>query len=443
VREDRLRISDAIAYGTAIALAACTLPGNEEGAGAGDERARYRIADGDTLGSIAAWLELPGGWRALAAANHLRGDAIRAGATLEVPVEYLRDQGIDPYVDLGLEPLARPLAPEPLVPCADEEAHGACATVGDTSLCVEPISGGPLADPEADADCLDLADMAFGCEAVPVRQLVAYRGGVGRVIAELPERGPLEVDAHRIDLDGDGRPEIVTTIPIEVQNHHGWEARRAVIIDDQGSFAASFDVSQWGEGSLVEAPDGACDVLATSWEWLVHPREGEGMYFVGRRLAWARGALAPRARIAVRRFRTYFHRPWDDVTPTPAAWLSIDTTWWPELGDGTPVHERARGTIVGVARSGGAIAFDVEIDGRRVRFDPSATMFDDSRPADVEPLGATRLGADGTALPEMFVPADPARWVGRSVIVLASGGPPSVDASGVLPTLWIDPPAAP
>src|SRR5579862_8289313 len=230
-----MRIAKAIAGVTTLAIAACTMPSGDEGARDDGERARVRIEEGDTLGSIAAWLAFPGGWRALAAENHVRGDRIRAGATLEVPVAYLRDQGIDPYVDLGLAPLARSLAPEPLVPCAAEEARGAWATVGDTRLCVEPFTAGPLADPDADADCLDLADQAMGCTAAPARALIEERGGVRRVIAELPERGALEVDARRVDLDGDGRPEIVAAIPIQVPNHHGWESMRAVIIDDQGS----------------------------------------------------------------------------------------------------------------------------------------------------------------------------------------------------------------
>src|SRR6478672_433621 len=80
---------NAMAYATVIALAACAQPGLGDDADTGGERARYTIAEGDTLGSIAAWLGFPGGWRALGAANHLRGDAIRAGASLEVPVEYL------------------------------------------------------------------------------------------------------------------------------------------------------------------------------------------------------------------------------------------------------------------------------------------------------------------------------------------------------------------
>jgi hypothetical protein len=430
------------ACATMLALAACTVPSGD--GGASDERARYTIAEGDTLSSIAGWLSYPGGWRALAAANYLRGDTIRAGAALEVPVGYLRDQGIDPYIDLGLALPARPLAPEPLVPCRDEESHGACAVVGDTRLCVEPIARGPLDDPDAADNCLDLVDDAFGCADAPGRALVSYRGGEGRVIAELPGPGALEVDAHRIDLDGDGRPEIVAAIPIEVHNHHGWESRRAVLIDNEGSFAASFDVAQWGEGSLIEAPGGACDVLATSWDWLVHPIDGEGMYFVGRRLAWRDGALVPRAGTPMRRFRTYFYAAWlapdEPDIQTPAAWLSgPETTWWPELGDGAPDRARQRGTIVGVAPSGGALAFDVELDGRRVRFDPSAAEYDDTRPADVQPVAELRLGPSGTQLPEMFVPADPPRWIGRAVVVLTSGA----EDGGERHTLWIDPPASP
>jgi hypothetical protein len=425
-----------IVKGACAVIAACAACAVEPEAGGPDEVALYRIADGETLSGIAERLSFPGGWRALAAANHIKGDRIREGAALSVPVEYVRNAGLDPFADFGLERSRRSIAARPLVACRDEMARGACATVADTRLCVEPTDASPLSDPDSDDDCADEVDGAIDCASQPGRVLVAYRAGERRELTALPQRGGLDVEAHAVDLDADGRREIVAAIPIELHNHEGWQSVRAVVIDDAGGFAASFDVAQWGAGSLIEAPDGGgCDLLATRWEWLRHPLEGEGMYLVGRRWAWRAGALAARDGEAVRRFRTYFHvtcSECDDFGPqTPAAWLSgPETSWWPELGDGTQVRATERGTITGVDPIDGALAIDVDFAGRRVRFDPTAAAYDDWRPPDVEPLAELRLGATGTTLPDMFVPADASRWVGRPVIALDDS----------TRALWVDPP---
>ncbi len=445
----------ALAAIIASVAVACTPPEPGETA---DEIALYRIEEGDSLSGIAARLSFPGGWRALAAANHLRGDRIREGAALRVPVGYLRDAGLDPYADFGLEPSRRAIAARPLVACRDEMARGECATVADTRLCVEPTepspprvtdplgaaaSAAPMAD-DRDDDCDDEVDGAVDCASEPGRVLVEYRGGLRHELARVPDRGALDVEAHAVDLDGDGKAEIVAAIPIELHNHEGWQSVRAVVLDDAGAFAASFDVAQWGTGSLVEDDRGGCDVLATSWEWLRHPLEGEGMYFVGRRWAWRDGALEPRDGEAARRFRTYFHVTCDDCEgfgpQTPAAWLSgPETSWWPELGDGTPVRAWERGTITGVSELGGALAIDVDLAGRRVRFDPTAAAYDDWRPRDTLPLAWLRLGTSGATAPDMFVPADPSRWVGRPAIAIQLTDSEDLDTEPMR-TLWVDPP---
>jgi hypothetical protein len=447
-----MRIAETSACAMLIVIGACAVPGASEPEGdvvgasdevAADEMALYRIGDGDNLSAIADQLSFPGGWRALARANHLRGDRIRAGAALRVPVGYLRAAGLDPYADFGLERFPQPIASEPLVACRDEVARGACATLGDVRLCVEPTEASALADPDSDDDCAIAADGAIDCASQPGRELVVYRGGAAAARITLPQRGDLSVEAHRVDLDGDGRPELVAAIPIELRNHEGWQSVRAVVLDDRGDPAVSFDVAQWGEGSLIEAADSGCDVLATSWEWVRHPLEGEAVYFVGRRLAWRDGGLEPRDGEAMRRFRTYFHvtcAECDDLGPqTPAAWLSgAETSWWPELGDGTPVRDRARGTIVGVAQVHGAVVFDVDLAGRRVRLDPNAIEYDETRPRDVLPVAWLRLGPTGATLPDMFVPAAPEGWIGRPAMLIEVG---TDDGGAPMRALWIDPPA--
>jgi hypothetical protein len=410
----------------------------------GEETALYRVEEGECLSAIARRLSFPGGWRALAKANGMRGDGIRAGAALRVPVGYVREAGLDPYVDFGLERYWRPREAGALVTCRDEHAQGACADVGETRVCVEAAEPAPGADREADGDCVDAVDGTIECGSEPGRVLVSYRDGVRREIVTLPKRGEPEVDVHRVDLDRDGRAEIVAAVPIEIRNHEGWQSVRVIVIDDRGDPAVSFDVAQWGEGSLIEAPGGGCDVLATSWEWVTHPIDGEGMYFVGRRLAWRDRAIVPRAGELLRRFRTYFHVTCDACEgwgpQTPAAWLSAGgASWWRELGDGSPVRARERGTIVGTTVVSGAIAFEVALAGRTVRLDPTASVYDDTRPRDVVPLSWVRLGPGGAQLPEAFVPDDlaRARWIGREAIVEARGAD---DGGEPLHALWIDPP---
>ncbi len=446
--------ASAIGLGACVGPTAAELAGPDEsdvdGVGI-DETALYRVGEGDSLSMVAERLSFPGGWHALARANALRGDRIREGAALRVPVAYLRDAGLDPYRDFGLERFQRPLAPQPLVPCRGEVDHGACATVGDTELCVEvpdaaaaPATG---AIDDSEDDCIDEVDGATDCAGESGRVLISYRDGIRREIVALPKRGGLEVESHAVDLDGDGRPEIVAAVPIDLRNHEGWQSVRAIVIDERGALAASFDVAQWGEGSLVEASPEAgagCEVLATSWEWVRHPLEGDAMYFVGRRLAWKDGALVPRGGEVLRRFRTYFHitcEACDGFGPqSPAAWLSdASASWWRELGNGEPLRAWERGTIIGAERVNGAVAFDVQLAGRRVRLDPQAIEFDDARPSDVLPLTWLRVGPTGAQLPDAFVPGDLARWIGAPAIVEERGGTDAEDSGLIARALWIDP----
>jgi hypothetical protein len=159
------------------------------------------------------------------------------------------------------------------------------------------------------------------------------------------------------------------------------------------------------------------------------------MYFVGRRLAWRDGAITPRDGEALRRFRTYFHA---DAPQTPAAWLSgPETSWWPELGDGTPVRRETRGVIVDAWLADGALVTEVEFGGpggRRVRFDPNAVEYDDARPPDVLPVSRLRAGDRGATLPDMFAPADPRRWIGEDALAIETGDD---DGGAPMRALWL------
>jgi len=357
------------------------------------EVAIVRVAEGDSLSGIAHRLHVPGGWRALAAVNQLPDDRIRAGAGLRVPVDYLRERGIDPYGELGLEPLIPALPARPLVACPSELVDGGCATVGDATACVD--------------------DGAVTVE----------RGGV-TTSDPLPEDAGGGFELRRVDLDGDRRDELVIVVPLQSWGHLSLQRSRVVIVGAAGT--TQLDVEQWGEGSLVQG-DRGCDLLVTSWDDLHHPFEPDGTYLVGRQMRYAHGELVPIGDEVVRRMRSRF---WlrDDDTSRPAEWLSApDAEWWPELGPSQRTRDRHHGTIATIASDADGLVVEVALDdGRRVTYRAGATGCADDPYELLDNVGSTTTGM---LMPEAYVPADPARWLGREVIVsddsdYAAGDPP-------------------
>jgi len=320
----------------AVACVGCVAPAAETAQEATGEVALVRIHEGDTLSAIADHLAFPGGWRALARANGLAGDTIRAGAGLRVPM-----QGIDRYA-VEVEPFDPPAPPRALVPCRSEVMH-ADSCVG--TLCIDTL---PAVDPDAEG-WDELADGAIVRRQLP-RQVLRVGD---RLVTEIPNGGVGDFEAHRVDLDGDRRDELVLAFPIEVRNHEGWELARVIVVGEAG--VTQLDVAHWGTGSLIEAEPGRCDLLATSWEDLDHPLDGPGVYLVGRPLRYEHGALVPRGEEVVRRMRTYFHV---DTAPRPAEWLA-DSPWWHELG--ARARDVRRGKVVAAERSEDGVELDIVV----------------------------------------------------------------------------------
>jgi hypothetical protein len=390
-----------------LVVAACIPPDDTEAvtASSNGPLALYRVENGDCLSGIAHKLGFHGGWKALAAANGLRGDQIRAGSGLVIPLDRLAP-GVDPYRDLNLLPYEPPIPAQRLVACASEHAEGPCATVAGVTACVEATDRGDEPDE-------------------PGRELAIYRGDERRALP-LPGRGPLWLDAHAADLDGDRRPELVIAVPLDRRNRLSFEQTRVFVVD--GELVTRLDVEQWGPGSLLAAGD-RCELLATAWDDFTPPLEGVGMYFIGRPVAYAHGALVPRGDIVVRRMRTHFHvsvlfesdfeRPL--LPAAPAEWLSTDASWWHEpprdVGYRVTLHgDYARGTIVDVEPRKGGVALVVALDrGERVVLDPDDG---DIKPHDAPwPLDSIVWAPTGGLLPPGYVPAEPARWIGARVVI--------------------------
>ena len=389
-----------------------------------------RITDGDSLSGIADRLSFPGGWRALAAYNHIDGDFIRAGRALRVPLDYLRAAGLDPH-DLGL--IVLPARPEPrrLVHCRAEEAVGDSIALGDYEAALEPTAPPAAGDLDADRGAVDPDS--------PGLAVAIARGGQRIATIEVPNNwvgGPRELHGYLVDLDGDGRAELVLAVPLLEWGHEGFTLARLIVVGERSERraggrvgptgergATQMSVEQWEPAALVEGDGRRCDVLATSWDDIDHPTDGWGTYLVGRTFRLERGELVARPEIVMRRMRTMFHYA-DDFDPVDALAAG---EWWPELGTGVEdlaervdVTRHARIVEVMTLRTG--VALRVELDGgQTVWLDPRVVeefeLAGWQPPAGVLPL--TQIGAADTSVlyPEGYVPADPSRWLGAEVIV--------------------------
>lgn len=394
-----------------------------------NEVAIVRVATGDTLSQLADRLSFPGGWHALAHFNNLPGELIRAGSGLQVPVDYLRAAGIDPYGQMGLEPFAPPLPSRSLAPCRiADEAHGTCVVVAGTRACIEygdvrdPTNGDGIDDPDGAIDRLEL----------PERTLVVERGGA-RTVVHLPNDGFAgnELDAYAADLDGDRRDEAVIVAPLAIRNHHGFRFARVFVVGERG--LVQLDAAHFAAASLLAADAGRCDLLATSWEDVRHPLDGDGTYFVGRPLRYDAGELVPRGDEVARRFRTHFHAA-DDEVDRPTEWLAT-ATWWAELGTSTVVHDHHDARITGVRVIAGSLLVDVVFaTGERWTLDPRA----DIDHPDEHVLERIGWAPASSLFPEQYVPADPASWIGADAIVTdESYGAEVSDGEQPVHTLWV------
>lgn len=307
-----MRLVRRFALSPLLALPACVAPVGDEPVAAEQKlpgvQAVYQIEEGDTLDAIAHRFAVPGGWRALAAANHLvHPDRIEAERGLIIPTEGLVAQGHDPfslYDDVELLPRRAPtvLPTGPTAPSDDdrlEHARGAdtrdtcggrhqhlelepgqvddpalphCIRVARSVLCVGPTSESEAAADETDGE---------GAVEVTVD---------GTPWLRLPYSffEPLEV--VEVDLDRDGRDELVLSDLVGVSNGAAIADYEMVVAAAPGAPAHRYTTTGW---SLVDGGD-ACLLEHGSFEEIDDPVEGDGNYDVVRELVWRGGMLATR-----------------------------------------------------------------------------------------------------------------------------------------------------
>jgi len=129
-----------------------------------------------------------------------------------------------------------------------------------------------------------------------------------------------EIEALRLDLDADGRAEIIAAASLGMSNGLGVHYWAITIVDGRSGKAADIDVEDYGDGTFRREPDGRYTVLDTSWEWL----DGAHLYFVARPYAYHDGALTPEKwrGMWIRRFLFSFERERaNDTVSRTAQWL--------------------------------------------------------------------------------------------------------------------------
>ncbi len=264
-------------------------------------QAVYLIGEDDTLAAIAHRFAVPGGWRALAAANHLLDpDHIEAGAGLVIPTAGLEAFGHDPfslYDEYELVPRRPPieLPPEPTSPSVSDdvdwlpgsdtndacggrhhhlpmspEAMSAedapwCAWLADATVCVEDDGG------NADDEVVVTVD--------------------GQAWLRLPWSYIAPLELVEVDLDGDGSDEMILADLEGVSNGAGITWYAMVVADRAGGPAHRYTTNGW---RLDRLADGGCALLHQTFEGIDDPLAGYGNYDVVRELVWQDGALATR-----------------------------------------------------------------------------------------------------------------------------------------------------
>jgi hypothetical protein len=101
------------------------------------------------------------------------------------------------------------------------------------------------------------------------------------------------------DLDGDGRDELIVANLHTVSNGMGIHTWTISVFPDPTVFGfqppLEFSVEEFGaRGTFVKhSRDKRCQILVTEWQYLDHPKRGNGMYIIGRWYYYRKGSLIP------------------------------------------------------------------------------------------------------------------------------------------------------
>ena len=425
--------SDAVAGGPGLGLG--PLPGQTV-------QAVYLVADGETLGAIARRFAVPGGWRALAAANQLDDpDRVRAGAGLIIPTDGLIAAGREPFSvidELDLLPRWAPIAlteAEVAPPSARDEPDPGPApdhpdTCGGRHLHIDALPGSYLDLVVADDGevreeprprCARL-DRSTLC-ATPVVDDLAHDDGTieltvdGAPWLRVPPSFHEPLEIVEVDLDGDGRREVIASVLVAVSNGAAIATYELAVAAGPGAPPHRFTTSGW---RLTATADG-CALEHQTFEGIDDPVDGFGNYDVTRELIWRGGALATRGG-AIRADRWSSQPPQRRAEPLLTA----------------PILNRRAGTVIDFDdRPDGPRTLVLDVDGQRLALDQRTWRWTDDE-ADPDPEAQyAGLGWAGeqVLLPDGYLPPA-ATLLGRAATVETRLALPEGELSQVV---WLAP----
>jgi len=434
-------------------LTACALPTDAPPEPATRRVAAYRVAEGDTLSTIADELGLRGGWRALAELNHLADpDRIRAESYLQLPLS------ADDALARGLPVLSLPApyrselaacpsaGPLPTIELADSmlvpRHHAECVLAPDGEwLCA-------LIDRHGDSAFVRHGERLAGAE--PEDALEVARAGL---LSPMPDGStlPLTWGATAADLDGDSERELVVTYVAE--RHRLGELWNVLVIDGDRPPLA-FQTETPIEALLVDAGDGRCELLATTWEWMADLDRAPGSYLVARQYRYQAGELVAGAVVANSETQVLSRRWEDESAPgvtlddahlqVVAAFDDPRATLRDDPALALDVVERQRGRVIAVEvdeLGDEGLSFELSFGGPPMRYRSlaaSASLLVDEGVD--EETRYTGIGWRGQPhlLPASYRPSDPSAWIGREVTIETRV---DVDGAELVRYVWLDPPA--
>lgn len=407
----------------------------------GPVEAVYQIEDGDTLAAIARRFAVPGGWRALAAANDLADpDRIVTGHGLVIPTDGLVAAGRDPFSlvdELDLIPRWTPVAltdaEAPPAPATEEPEREADDDHRDTCggrhhhLATEPSTFYQLViDDDGAREVVRPGCVEVGRSLLCVQPAedagAAADGAVdlvvdGRPWVTLPASFYEPLEIVEVDLDGDGRREVVVGDLCGVSNGAAIATYEMVVAAAPGAPPHRFTTSGW---SLVATGDG-CAIEHQTFEGIDDPVDGYGNYDVVRELVWRDGALATRGD-GIRADRWSSQPPQRRAEPLLAA----------------QVLARRTGTVIDFDDTpGGPRTIVLDIGGARVALDQRSWSWSDDEPDPDPEQQYAGLGWAGAPvlLPDDYRPPA-AALVGRAATVESRLALPAGELSQVV---WLSP----
>jgi hypothetical protein len=100
--------------------------------------------------------------------------------------------------------------------------------------------------------------------------------------------GAAAFGATPVDLDADGRPELLVLRTLAESNGRGVQLQRLCVVPGAGGAPACREVTDWGWITRLVAEPGraGCSLMQASWQPGEEPGRGEGTYAVGRLQRW-------------------------------------------------------------------------------------------------------------------------------------------------------------